>query len=67
MAGKKTKGSKQAKSESGSAQFTMRVVESSVCEVCKRQCARGIRNLAYMSIPGAIGQGVPCILTRKRV
>jgi len=67
MAGKKTKGSKQAKSESGSAQFTMRVVESSFCEVCKRQCARGIRYLAHMSVPGAIGQGVPCILTRKRV
>lgn len=46
MEGKKTKESKQAKSESGSAQFTMRVMESSVCEVCKRQCARGIRYLA---------------------
>jgi hypothetical protein len=35
--------------------------------VCKQQCARGLRYLAKMSEPGAVGNGVPCILTRKRI
>lgn len=35
MAGKKTKGSKQAKSESGRSGFPAEVVESSFCRECK--------------------------------
>ncbi|MFD0698643.1 hypothetical protein ACFQZT_31700 [Paenibacillus sp. GCM10027628] len=47
--------------------YTMKIVESSTCAVCKSQCARGLRYLARMSEPGAVGKGVPCILTRKRI
>ncbi|MBP1989304.1 hypothetical protein [Paenibacillus eucommiae] len=68
MAGK-GKGSKIKKKLQGSSrlQYTMRLVESSTCAVCQQQCERGLRYLAKMSEPGALGKGVPCILTRKRV
>jgi hypothetical protein len=69
MAGK-GKGSKAKKGKqlsSGKAEYTMRIVESSTCEVCKQPCSRGLRYLAKMSEPGALGKGVPCILTRKRI
>ncbi|WP_248926540.1 hypothetical protein [Paenibacillus hamazuiensis] len=46
-------------------QFNMKVVTSDVCSSC-RKCARGIAYLDKMSLPGAIGKGVPCILTRGR-
>jgi hypothetical protein len=45
-------------------QFDMKVVTSDVCEVCKKQCSRGIRYMRHMSEPGAAGNGVPCILTK---
>jgi hypothetical protein len=48
-------------------QYTMRIVESSTCAVCKTQCTRGLRYLEQMSQPGAVGRGVPCILTRKKI
>ncbi|MNI35741.1 hypothetical protein D3C73_897760 [compost metagenome] len=69
MAGK-GKGGKVSKKKvlsSGRPQFTMRIVDSSSCAVCKQTCARGLRYLDKMSEPGALGQGVPCILTRKRL
>lgn len=45
--------------------FNMKVVTSDVCSRCKK-CERGRRYLEEMSQPGAIGKGVPCILTRGR-
>ncbi|QTH46050.1 hypothetical protein J4772_17415 [Cohnella sp. LGH] len=41
----------------------MRIVTSDVCAVCKTPCSRGLRYLARMSVPGASGKGVPCVLT----
>ena len=46
--------------------FNMKVVTSDTCLACKRQCARGIRYIERMSEPGAVGFGVPCILTRGK-
>jgi hypothetical protein len=48
-------------------QYTMKLVESSTCAVCRQQCSRGLRYLAGMSEPGAVGKGVPCMLTKKRI
>lgn len=45
---------------------TMKMVSSDVCLVCKQQCERGIRYMERMSEPGAVGYGVPCILTRGK-
>ncbi|MCT8138406.1 hypothetical protein H1D32_12005 [Anaerobacillus sp. CMMVII] len=45
---------------------TMKVVTSNTCFVCKNQCARGLAYLERMSKPGAIGKGVPCILTKGK-
>ncbi|WP_100400057.1 hypothetical protein [Bacillus sp. FJAT-44742] len=45
---------------------TMKVVTSETCFSCKKQCARGIAYMEKMSQPGAIGKGVPCILTKGR-
>jgi hypothetical protein len=47
-------------------QFNLKIVTSDICEVCKSQCSRGIRYMEYMKIPGNVGRGVPCILTRGR-
>ncbi|SEB78841.1 hypothetical protein [Paenibacillus sp. GP183] len=58
---------KKTEFASNRAQYTMKLVESNTCAVCKQQCARGLRYLAKMSEPGAVGNGVPCILTRKRI
>lgn len=69
MAGK-GKGSKAKKGKelsAGRPQYATKIVESSTCEVCKQQCTRGLRYLAQMARPGAVGTGVPCILTRKRI
>lgn len=41
----------------------MKIVTSDVCAVCKTPCARGLAYLARMSEPGAVGNGVPCVLT----
>jgi hypothetical protein len=45
--------------------FNMKVVTSDVCDRC-RKCERGLRYLEQMSQPGAVGGGVPCILTRGK-
>lgn len=47
-------------------EHTMKVVMSATCEVCKKQCPRGLAYLAKMSKPGAVGRGVPCILTKGK-
>ncbi|RKN86712.1 hypothetical protein [Paenibacillus ginsengarvi] len=59
MAGKKIK-----KLSSGKPQAHYKLVTSDVCTVCKKQCARGIKYMALMERPGAVGEGVPCVLTR---
>ncbi|MFB9279938.1 hypothetical protein [Cohnella cellulosilytica] len=41
----------------------MKIVTSDVCAVCQTPCSRGLSYLARMSLPGAVGQGVPCVLT----
>lgn len=47
-------------------QFHLKIVTSDTCEHCKRQCIRGIRYMDFMKIPGSVGRGVPCILTKGR-
>jgi len=42
----------------------MKLVTSQVCEVCKTPCADGIHYRERMRVPGAIGKGIPCILTK---
>ncbi|UUZ80733.1 hypothetical protein LJK88_38870 [Paenibacillus sp. P26] len=46
-------------------QFNMKVVTSDVC-ARRRKCERGLRYLEKMSQPGAVGKGVPCILTKGK-
>lgn len=60
MAGKKIK--KHVSSARPQAYY--KIVTSDTCSVCRQQCARGIRYLARMERPGAVGNGVPCVLTR---
>ncbi|MDQ0255965.1 hypothetical protein J2S74_003349 [Evansella vedderi] len=45
---------------------TMKMVTSSTCIICKKQCRRGLAYIEKMSKPGAIGKGVPCILTKGK-
>ncbi|MBY0087610.1 hypothetical protein HP567_019115 [Brevibacillus sp. M2.1A] len=47
-------------------QVQMKIVTSHTCQVCKQQCARGLAYMEQMSQPGAIGFGVPCILTKQK-
>jgi hypothetical protein len=42
----------------------MSIVLSDTCEACPTPCPRGIRYRQRMREPGAVGKGVPCILTR---
>jgi len=51
------------KASSESQQPQMKIVTSDVCAVCRTPCARGLQYLARMSEPGAVGKGVPCVLT----
>ncbi|MCL6458721.1 MAG: hypothetical protein K6T85_12005 [Gorillibacterium sp.] len=46
--------------------FNMKIVTSDTCLVCKQKCLRGIRYMESLAVPGAIGRGVPCILTKGR-
>jgi len=41
----------------------MKIVTADVCAVCPTPCSRGLAYLAKMKAPGAIGNGVPCVLT----
>ncbi|GAB6990557.1 hypothetical protein [Paenibacillus pini] len=63
MANGKSKKPVQQKSEKQ--HRGMKVVTSGVCEACKTPCSLGISYAARMRVPGAIGKGVPCILTKK--
>jgi hypothetical protein len=42
-------------------------VLSDTCAVCKTPCARGMAYYERMQKPGAMGNGVPCVLTKTYV
>ncbi|MFC5467218.1 hypothetical protein ACFPPD_00705 [Cohnella suwonensis] len=54
---------KKKKAHSETARPQMKIVTSETCAVCKTPCTRGLDYLARMSEPGAVGNGVPCVLT----
>jgi hypothetical protein len=62
--GKAKTGKKRTNQEGGRPTFRMSIVLSDTCEACPTPCPRGIRYRLSMREPGAIGKGVPCILTR---
>ncbi|WP_123039904.1 hypothetical protein [Cohnella candidum] len=47
----------------GRVQPQMKIVMSDVCAVCRTPCTRGLAYLERMRQPGAVGTGVPCVLT----
>ncbi|ACT02454.1 MULTISPECIES: hypothetical protein [unclassified Paenibacillus] len=55
---------KKKKSSSDRKQYYYKLVLSDTCAVCKTPCERGMRYWKRMQEPGAVGKGVPCILTR---
>ncbi|QHW29362.1 hypothetical protein GZH47_05315 [Paenibacillus rhizovicinus] len=63
----KGKAASKKKSPSERKQAVLKLVLSDTCAVCKTPCARGTRYLESMQQPGAVGKGVPCILTRTYV
>ncbi|MCR8634888.1 MULTISPECIES: hypothetical protein [Paenibacillus] len=65
MSGKKVKKKNTPPPNGDKQRFNMKVVTSDVCNKC-RKCERGLRYLEKMSQPGAVGKGVPCILTRGK-
>lgn len=60
----KPKVAKKTKSSSERKQYHYKLVLSDTCAVCKTPCARGMKYWERMKEPGAVGKGVPCILTR---
>ncbi|MEN1988638.1 hypothetical protein [Paenibacillus hubeiensis] len=60
----KAKGKKASAAKSDKVRVSMKLVTSDVCERCKTPCARGTEYAARMRLGGAVGKGVPCILTR---
>ncbi|WP_430113391.1 hypothetical protein [Paenibacillus sp. B1-35] len=63
----KGKGKKKTTVQLGQEEYTMKLVTSDRCEVCKTPCARGMEYIERMSQPGAVGSGVPCVLTRSQI
>lgn len=47
-------------------QHYMKIVTADTCMICKQQCQRGLAYMEKMQQPGAIGHGVPCILTKGK-
>ncbi|WP_078554156.1 hypothetical protein [Bacillus alkalicellulosilyticus] len=47
-------------------QYNMKVVTVDTCITCKSQCRRGLAYIEKMKKPGAIGKGVPCVLTKGK-
>jgi hypothetical protein len=60
----KAKAAKKKTLASDRRQVNMKLVLSDTCAVCKTPCSRGMRYLERMRQHGAIGKGVPCVLTR---
>ncbi|UTR10469.1 hypothetical protein MM300_21800 [Evansella sp. LMS18] len=61
---KKIKGSTVTAAEKY--KYTLKMVTSETCIACKKQCPRGLAYIEKMSKPGAVGRGVPCILTKGK-
>ncbi|GAX88532.1 hypothetical protein [Effusibacillus lacus] len=57
-------GGKKKKSDAHP-QPQMKIVTVDTCIACPAKCQRGIVYMNKMGQPGAIGYGVPCILTLK--
>ncbi|ASS65881.1 MULTISPECIES: hypothetical protein [unclassified Paenibacillus] len=62
--GGSSKAAKKKAPASDRRQVNMKLVLSDTCAVCKTPCGRGMRYLDRMRQPGALGKGVPCVLTR---
>jgi hypothetical protein len=60
----KSKSKKPVQPKGGKVTIQMKLVTSQVCEVCKTPCAKGISYRERMRLPGAEGNGIPCILTK---
>lgn len=60
----KGKSAKKKKAVTDRRQAHYKLVLSDTCAVCKTPCTRGMSYLARMRQPGAVGKGVPCVLTR---
>lgn len=60
----KGKATKKKQLASDWKQISYKLVLSDTCAVCKTPCSRGMKYLARMQEPGAVGKGVPCILTK---
>ncbi|NEU29196.1 hypothetical protein GN156_00160 [bacterium LRH843] len=63
---KKNSKTKLKKSASEKYAYTMKMVTSGTCLACKTPCTRGLTYAEKMQVPGAIGNGVPCILTKGK-
>jgi hypothetical protein len=63
MGKSKNKAAKK-KTNSDRKQAVLKLVLSDTCAVCKTPCARGMAYYERMQKPGAMGNGVPCILTK---
>lgn len=61
----KAKTAKKKQTASDRKQYSYKLVLSDTCAVCKTPCARGMSYLARMREAGALGKGVPCVLTRR--
>lgn len=64
MAGK-SKSAKKKKGIETQHQPQMKIVAVDACIACPTRCSRGIQYMEKMQQPGAIGYGIPCILTLK--
>ncbi|HEY2493952.1 MAG TPA: hypothetical protein VGI33_13735 [Paenibacillus sp.] len=60
----KAKGKKPVVPKGEKARRGMKIVTSDVCEICKTPCPAGMEYAARMRIPGTVGKGIPCILTK---
>ena len=60
----KAKGKKAPALKSDKMRVSMKLVTSDVCDRCKTPCSRGTEYASRMREGGAVGKGVPCILTR---
>ncbi|WP_100372961.1 hypothetical protein [Bacillus sp. FJAT-45037] len=70
MAGKKSSKAKSKQTPKKTVNekyaYTLKTVTSETCVKCKTPCSRGMSYVEKMSEPGAIGKGVPCILTKGK-
>ncbi|MGF7049186.1 hypothetical protein J2T13_003694 [Paenibacillus sp. DS2015] len=60
----KAKSKKPGQAKGEKTRRGLKIVTSEVCEVCKTPCSAGMEYAARMRIPGALGKGIPCILTK---